>query len=223
MAVLRNIHKAVFEKTNNAIRSGLSRLNRRSDEDLENSAEEQQILTDQDDTLEDDIAGFDESGVEKRKSLEAVEDDPEDFIEGEIDVKKQMDLATEAVADSFAGVQERTGEDDRNSELLETFRSTPGGLEEVILKTDQDLAAKKKKKKSKNRTSVIPIKIKSAVLKSIAYDSRRNILEIEFRSGHIYRYSDVPRSVYEALLAAPSKGRFFDSKIRERYKTKRVS
>jgi len=43
------------------------------------------------------------------------------------------------------------------------------------------------------------------------------MLEIEFRSGAIYRYRGVPTDVYDGLLAAPSKGRFFQSRIRGKF------
>ena len=41
-------------------------------------------------------------------------------------------------------------------------------------------------------------------------------------SGSQYRYSGLPRATLEAFEAAPSKGRFFDAHIRERFKTERV-
>ena len=43
------------------------------------------------------------------------------------------------------------------------------------------------------------------------------ILEIEFTSGDVYEFFAVPLSVHDGLLAAESPGRFFQSRIRERY------
>jgi hypothetical protein len=37
-----------------------------------------------------------------------------------------------------------------------------------------------------------------------------------------YRYSGIPKPTLEALEAAPSKGRFFDAHIRERFETERL-
>jgi len=43
------------------------------------------------------------------------------------------------------------------------------------------------------------------------------VLEVELQSGPIYRYFDVPLSVYEALMSAPSKGRYFDDNVQGKY------
>ena len=43
-------------------------------------------------------------------------------------------------------------------------------------------------------------------------------LDIQFRgSGRWYRYFEVPARVCDAFRAAPSKGRFFNARIRDRY------
>jgi hypothetical protein len=41
-----------------------------------------------------------------------------------------------------------------------------------------------------------------------------DLLEIEFLSGSLYLYRDVPEPVYTGLMAAPSKGRYFWANIR---------
>ena len=56
--------------------------------------------------------------------------------------------------------------------------------------------------------------VKSGTLVAIGYDDSREILQLEFRSHAVYRYFGVPGSVYEGLVAAPSKGRFFNGAIR---------
>lgn len=55
------------------------------------------------------------------------------------------------------------------------------------------------------------------MLASAGYDPTSQTLELEFRNGGIYRYFEVPVSVYEALMMAPSKGRFFVAEIRGRF------
>jgi KTSC domain len=47
-------------------------------------------------------------------------------------------------------------------------------------------------------------------------------LDIELTNGRIYRYFDVPRDVYEALMAAESKGRFYNDRIRDEYLCERL-
>jgi hypothetical protein len=58
------------------------------------------------------------------------------------------------------------------------------------------------------------IAVESDTLATIGYDVGCGILELEFRSGAIYQFFGVPYSVYEALLTAPSKGRYFNGAIR---------
>jgi hypothetical protein len=59
--------------------------------------------------------------------------------------------------------------------------------------------------------------IESTMMVSVGYDARLAILEIEFRSGDIYEYRDVPELVYRGLLKAPSKGRFFHTRIDSKF------
>jgi lysyl-tRNA synthetase class 2 len=64
--------------------------------------------------------------------------------------------------------------------------------------------------------------ISSSVIRYYAFDPDTGALEIEFISGTQYRYSGLPKPVLEAFEAAPSKGRFFDAHIRERFPTERM-
>ena len=52
----------------------------------------------------------------------------------------------------------------------------------------------------------------SSNIKSVGHDGKD--LEIEFSTGKVYRYSDVPVQLYESMMAAESKGKFFGSNIR---------
>ena len=51
---------------------------------------------------------------------------------------------------------------------------------------------------------------------------RLRSLEIEFRNGAVYRYLGVETGVYDALLKAPSKARFYDQNIRHKYRSVHV-
>ena len=64
--------------------------------------------------------------------------------------------------------------------------------------------------------------INSSAIASIGYDADKQELEVEFTSGNIYRYFGVPEEVYEDLLQAPSKGRYFGSFIRGQYDSARA-
>ena len=52
------------------------------------------------------------------------------------------------------------------------------------------------------------------MIRSIGYDLRSSILEIEFHSGKVYRYFDVPLGIYVKLLSAASKGSYFEAHVK---------
>jgi lysyl-tRNA synthetase len=61
------------------------------------------------------------------------------------------------------------------------------------------------------------LKNTSNVIKSFDYDENTQTLRVEFNSGSVYKYHDVPESVYQALKIAPSVGQYFNTHIREKY------
>lgn len=72
-------------------------------------------------------------------------------------------------------------------------------------------------------TSHIPRQqVESRALRAVGFSKRRHILEIEFINGAIYRYLDVPTSVYHDLMSAESKARYYDLNIRRKYDSRRV-
>lgn len=62
----------------------------------------------------------------------------------------------------------------------------------------------------------------STNLAFIGYDDETETLEIEFRNGAVYRYFAVPAGEHEGLLAAPSKGIYFNQRIKDRYANERA-
>jgi len=65
--------------------------------------------------------------------------------------------------------------------------------------------------------SISRASIDSSSLASIGYSPEQHILEAEFRRGDVYRFFMVPREVYDQLLSAESKGRYFNSFIKGRF------
>lgn len=63
----------------------------------------------------------------------------------------------------------------------------------------------------------------STVLRSVGYDAQTHTLEIEFDSGHVYQYTDVPPNVHWELMHAESHGKYFDANIRDEYTYQLVS
>jgi len=62
----------------------------------------------------------------------------------------------------------------------------------------------------------------SSNIRSVGYDPTSSILEVEFNSGSIYQYLDVPESEYEGLMNADSKGRYLNRNIKGRYEDIKV-
>jgi hypothetical protein len=54
-------------------------------------------------------------------------------------------------------------------------------------------------------------------MRSVGYHGKSRVLEIEFDSGAVYQYVGVPARIYPQLLRAESKGRYFNSEIRDVY------
>ena len=64
--------------------------------------------------------------------------------------------------------------------------------------------------------------VESSVLATVGYDAGKRVLEIEFHSGAIYRYLEVPEEIHRRLIAAESKGHFFGANIRDKFRSERV-
>lgn len=54
--------------------------------------------------------------------------------------------------------------------------------------------------------------VESSNISAVGWEDE--VLEIEFNKGGKYRYYGVPEEIYKAMMAAPSKGKFFHSRIR---------
>ena len=62
-----------------------------------------------------------------------------------------------------------------------------------------------------------PVAVDSSLLATVAYEGGQKMLQLEFRTGAIYRYFDVAAAVHQGLLAADSKGSYFNCEIRDKY------
>jgi len=67
------------------------------------------------------------------------------------------------------------------------------------------------------------ISVESSTLATIAYDSTRGLLQLEFDSHMFYQYFGVPATVHEELMYAPSKGSYFNQNIRGKFLYQRIS
>lgn len=61
------------------------------------------------------------------------------------------------------------------------------------------------------------ILVDSSNLVSVGYDVPSGLLEVEFRSGGVYQYHDIPEDIYQSLMTAHSKGQYFHDNIMNQY------
>ena len=61
--------------------------------------------------------------------------------------------------------------------------------------------------------------VASSAVRRVDYDDEARRLLVTFTTGRTYAYDAVPRRVYDMMLRAPSKGRFFNSEIKDCYLT----
>lgn len=64
-------------------------------------------------------------------------------------------------------------------------------------------------------------KVDSSNIDRIGYQDRKLI--VEYKSGLMYAYNDVPEHVWNEFKLAESKGRFMNSKIKNKYLFERLN
>ncbi|MFN7085833.1 MAG: KTSC domain-containing protein [Burkholderiales bacterium] len=65
-------------------------------------------------------------------------------------------------------------------------------------------------------------RINAGNIRSVGYDARNRVLEIEFGQGSIYQYSGVAEEVYRRFMNSPSPGSYFRDNIEENYTARRL-
>jgi KTSC domain len=64
--------------------------------------------------------------------------------------------------------------------------------------------------------------LNSSSVASVGYDPEGGILEVEFTSGSVYEYYQVPRQVFDGLVSAPSSGHYMATKVKDVYRYRRI-
>lgn len=67
-----------------------------------------------------------------------------------------------------------------------------------------------------------PTRVTSSVLATVLYSPEEQTLTIEFRSGRVYEYRDVPEATYDALVTAESKARYFNEALRDAFPSREI-
>jgi len=74
-----------------------------------------------------------------------------------------------------------------------------------------------RKKVTQNDVVSVKPTDKSSFIKSISYTNTYKVLVVTFDSGSIWCYDEVPKEVFHALAIAESAGKYFNTKIRNKY------
>ena len=72
-------------------------------------------------------------------------------------------------------------------------------------------------------TTAARVLVRSTLLASVTYDVAESILQLELCDGSLYSYFPVPEDIVNGLLAADSKGSYFNSRIRGCFRYTRLS
>jgi hypothetical protein len=65
-------------------------------------------------------------------------------------------------------------------------------------------------------------KVSSSSIRSVGYDERNRVLEVEFNDGRINQYSGVSAEVHRRLISAPSIVSYFHDNVEESFPAKRL-
>jgi KTSC domain-containing protein len=62
----------------------------------------------------------------------------------------------------------------------------------------------------------------SSTIVRIGYDDEAMVMTVEFKSGGIYNYFDVPQHVFDGIRTAPSKGQFLAQQVKGNFRYART-
>lgn len=65
-------------------------------------------------------------------------------------------------------------------------------------------------------------RVNANTLRSVGYDARSRVLEVELRNGTIVQYSGVSETLYRGLMSAPSPDSYYRDRIEEDFPAQRL-
>lgn len=75
---------------------------------------------------------------------------------------------------------------------------------------------------SKGRQGMINQMVLSPEIEWIGYERNRSMLQVEFIIGNIFQYDNVPESIFDAFLSAPSHDSFYERFIKGKFLHRKV-
>jgi KTSC domain-containing protein len=64
-------------------------------------------------------------------------------------------------------------------------------------------------------------RINSGTLRSVGYDARNRVLEVEFTNGAVIQYTGVGEDLHRGLMSASSAASYFKDRIEEDFPSRR--
>ena len=80
-----------------------------------------------------------------------------------------------------------------------------------------------KKEQPKKKKDLVKHIVDSTNLEWVSYDEDEEKLYVQFRSGGLYEYDNVPQKIFDGLLKAGSHGRYHAVKIKWQYPYKKLN
>jgi hypothetical protein len=61
------------------------------------------------------------------------------------------------------------------------------------------------------------IRVNSSAMTAVGYDPLSRRMKITFTQGHTYDFCEVPQRIFDGLMRASSKGRYYNDHIKDLY------
>ena len=65
-------------------------------------------------------------------------------------------------------------------------------------------------------------KVSSSKIRSVGYDEKSRVLEVEHTDGCVFQYSGVSQELHRRLMSAPSIVSFYQDRVEEDFSRKRM-
>lgn len=65
-------------------------------------------------------------------------------------------------------------------------------------------------------------KVSASKIRSVGYDERARLLEVEHNDGSVFQYSGVSQEMHRKMMASPSIVSFYQDRIEEEFSRRRM-
>lgn len=115
---------------------------------------------------------------------------------------------------------------DNNSPKIHFFKSLTEGINDYSVKLDTKINTLPSSDEldviRSEEADITKNLVVSSNINSIGYDEKTLTLHVEFSNGAIYQYHDVPKEIYEKLLASASIGKYLYQNIKNIFRYSRI-